>query len=129
MPHRRRNTFGRTLAGLLVLLSILLPATRAGAVMLTVSDTTAHAALAGQADEHPASFPAHSHSGTPCDGCEHPDNPACCLSCGFPVAELPLTLPAPRPQAAASLRFLMPSISSPDGLTSAPDLPPPRHIV
>ena len=128
MPYRCGDIFRRALAGLLVVLVILLPVARAPAVMLPISDTTSHAALAVQADERPAFLPVHSHSGSPCDGCEHPDGLACCLACGFPVGNFPSIQPAPRSQAAASLRFLMSSISSPDGLTSAPDLPPPRHI-
>lgn len=126
MPYRRGDFFRRALAGLLVVLIILLPVARLAAVMVPVSDTTSHAALTVQVDERPAFFPVHSHSGSPCEG---PDGLPCCTACGFAVGNLPSIQSAPRRQAAASLRFLISSISSPDGLTSAPDLPPPRHIV
>ena len=131
MPYRRGDIFGRALVGLLVLVVLVLPVARAGAVMLPLFDGASYAALAGHDDDDRASvaFPAHSHSGSPRDGCEHPDGLTCCLSCGFLLGDLPSIQPAPRPQSAASLRFLMLSTSSPDGLASAPDLPPPRQIV
>lgn len=127
MPYRRGDIFGRALSGLLVQIVLMLPVTRAGAVLLPLFDTASHVALTEYGDEDRGST--NTHSGTPCDGCEHPDGLACCLSCGFLVGDLPSIQTAPRPQAAASLHFLMSSSSPPDGLTSAPDLPPPRHIV
>jgi hypothetical protein len=131
MPHRRGDMFRRVLSGLLVLVVLMLPAGRTDALTLPVFDAALHAALAGHGGEHHGltTVPARSHSEAPCDDCDHPDGLACCLSCGFLLGNLPSVRPAPVPLASASLKYLMSLTSSPDGLTSSPDLPPPRQNV
>ena len=119
------------MSGLLVLIALMLPVGRAGVLTSPVFAAASHGASAGHADEHPGltNSPVRDASGSPCDGCEHPDGYACCLTCGFVVGDLPSTQNASRPLEATSLSFLMLSTAPPDGLSSAPDLPPPRHIV
>jgi hypothetical protein len=131
MPYRRDDMVRRVLSGLLVLIVLMLPVGRAGALTLPVFAAASHTALAGHGDEHAGLTisPVCNSSGSPCDGCEHPDGYACCLTCGFVVGDLPSTQNASRPLEATSLSFLMLSTAPPDGLSSAPDLPPPRHIV
>jgi hypothetical protein len=131
MPFRRNDMVRRVLSGLLVLIVLMLPVGRAGALSSPVFVAASHAASAGHAHEHPGltNSPVRDASGSPCDGCEHPDDYACCLSCGFVVGTLPSIQTASRPLAAASLRYLMLSTAPLDSLSSAPNLPPPRHIV
>ena len=125
MP-RPGHSLKRALAGLLVLLVILLPA--ASATAMSVASRAAPTILTLDHREGRASTAPHHHSGAPGDGCEHRDNLACCLSCGYLLGAVPSVQPATRPSASAPLHFLMFSGRSPDGLTSAPDLPPPRHV-
>jgi hypothetical protein len=131
MPHRGGDMVRRVISGLLVVVVLMLPAGRADAMTLPVFDAAIHAALAGHGGEHRGltTSPARTHSETPCDDCDHPDGLACCLSCGFLLGNLPSIHPALVPLASASLRYLMSSTSSPDGLTNSPDLPPPRQNV
>jgi hypothetical protein len=119
------------MSGLLVLIALMLPVGPAGVLTSPVFAAASHGASAGHAHEHPGltNSPVRDASGSPCDGCEHPDDYACCLSCGFVVGDLPSIGTVSLPLAAAPLRYLMLSTAPPDSLSSAPNLPPPRHIV
>jgi hypothetical protein len=131
MPYRRNDMVRRVLSGLLVLSVLLLPVGGAGALTLPAFADASHATLADLGEVHPALTIslARDSSGSPCDGCEHPDDCACCLSCGFVVGNLPSIQTTSRYLASAPLSYLMLSSLPPDGLSNAPDLPPPRHIV
>ena len=123
------NCLKRALAGLLVLLVILLPAANASVLSSVTRMAAATILIIDDGEDRASTAAPHRHSGVPCDDREHPDNLACCLFCGYLVGDVPSVQPAARPSASASLHFLMFSAPSPDGLTSAPDLPPPRHVV
>jgi hypothetical protein len=131
MAYRRNDVVRRVLSGLLVLILLMLPVGHADAMTLPVFESAWHAALAGPGDEQPGltASPVRNRLGLPRDGCEDPDGCACCLSRGCVVGNLPAIQTAPRPLVAASLSYLMLPATPTDGLGSAPDLPPPRHIV
>ena len=131
MPFRRNDMVRRVLSGLLVLIVLMLPVGPAGGLSSPAFAAASHAASAGHAGEHPglANSPVHDASGSPRDYCDHPDDYACCQSCGFVVGNLPSIQTASRPLATGPLRYLMLSTAPPDSLSSAPNLPPPRHIV
>jgi hypothetical protein len=131
MPYRGNDMVGRVLSGLLFLIALLLPVGGADALTLPAFSDTSHAALPDHG-EKPSALPispVRDSSGSPCDGCAHPDSCACCLSCGFVLGNLPSIQNAAQPLAAAPLKYLVLSSLPPDGRSSAPDLPPPRHIV
>ena len=130
MAYRRNDMVRRVLSGLLVLIVLMLPVGPAP-LALPVFEAASHAALMGHGDKQSGLTvaPVRSHSGSPCDGREHPDGCACCLSCGFVAGNLPAMQTASRPLAAVSLSYLMLAATPPDGLTSTPNLPPPRYIV
>ena len=127
----RNDMVRRVLSGLLVVIVLMLPVGRADALMSSGFAAASPAALAGQGGQHPelTISPVRNSSGSPCDGCDHPDGCACCLSCAFFVANLPSMQTASRPLAVSPLRYLILAASPPDGPSSAPALPPPRQIV
>lgn len=131
MPYRRNDMVGRVLSGLLVLVVLMLPVGRADALTLPLLGSASEAVLAGHGDEHPGltPWPVRDSAGSPCDDCEHPDGDACCLSFGSVVGDLPSIHSVLRPLSAAPLNYLIISVTTPAGRNSAPDLPPPRHIV
>jgi hypothetical protein len=131
MAYRGNDMVRRVLSGLLVLIVLMLPVGPADAMTLPVFETASHAALSGHDGETLwLTAPAvRGPSSSPCDGCQDPDGCACCPACGFGVGNLPTMQTASRPQVAASLSYLILSATPPDGLTSPPNLPPPRHIV
>src|SRR5438309_11462391 len=105
MP-RPGDSLTRALAGLMALLVILLPTANATA-MPSVTSTAAAMTLITDGEDRASAAAPHRHSGAPCDGCEHPDNVACCLSCGCLVGDVPLIRPAARLSASVSLHCLM----------------------
>ena len=119
------------ISGLLVLIALLLPVGGVGAHTLSAFSDTLPAALSDLGERHSAlTIQAVRHSSEPpSDGCEHPDNRLCCLFGGFVVGKSPSSQTASRPVGAAPLTFSILSSLPPDGLSSAPDLSPPRHIV
>jgi hypothetical protein len=131
MPFCRGNIVRKALSGLLVLIILVLPVAHAGAAVLLAFNTASHVAQAGHGLEKrgSASLAADPNSGLSTDDCDDPGGPCCCLSCGSLVGVLPAIHSTVWPQAVASLRFMMSSTAPCDGLTGAPDLPPPRHIV
>jgi hypothetical protein len=131
VPYRRTELIRKVLSGLLVLVVLLLPVGDAGAATSPGFADASQATLAGHDDAHSALTisPAHSASGMFRDGSGHPDDCACCLSCGLGVANLPSLETVSLRFALGGLSYLMVSYARPDGLSRGPDLPPPRHIV
>lgn len=154
MPHRRRHQLRNALSGLLVLIVLVLPVTRANAALppatsLAAVATAFNAARAeprhrtgtSSSDERsklpcpghvespwhsPGHFPGQAH--WQADGLLHADGVDCCPACGcsFAAGALPSAPAMPRSADGAAVGFPPPSESLLDDFSSAPILPPPR---